>query len=204
MARITRKQLSALAQNLLDHVTFGNSKLPKSTMIFNMGPAATCPSRQRGLCQCPDKCYADKAERMYPTCLPYRERQAAIWLDHSENELAAAFAEIVAWKNQNKKQVNKLRFNESGDFYGQECVKKLNTIAGALLDLGVRTYGYSARQDLDFHNTCFTVRGSGFDMFGLQFKAVKEASGTNFVCPGDCKKCSACLYSTPVIECILH
>ena len=46
--------------------TFGNLKLPKTTMIFNMGEAINCPSRHICVaCNTPGlMCYAEKAERM--------------------------------------------------------------------------------------------------------------------------------------------
>ena len=62
-------------------IQFGNTKLPKSTMIFNMGTAAKCPSKELGLCSVAGCCYAGKAETQYPKHVPaYRERQATYWL----------------------------------------------------------------------------------------------------------------------------
>jgi hypothetical protein len=201
MKRINRKSLSTLAQDLINHVTFGNSKLPKSTMIFNMSPARYCASRELGFCQCPDKCYADKAERMYPSVLPYRTRQSQLW----SNNMASAFVEVVRWKNsQGGVQVTKLRYNESGDFRSDYDVFRLDTIAYALQAEGVQTYGYSARKDLDFSTVSFLVRGSGYANKDGESRAVPKASGNHPVCLGDCKKCSLCLTSAPVIECILH
>jgi hypothetical protein len=60
-------------------------------------------------------------------------------------------------------KINALRFNESSDFHSQDCVNKLDYISCGLLDYDVKTYGYSARLDLDFSNVSFIVRGSGFD-----------------------------------------
>jgi hypothetical protein len=55
----------------------GNRKIPKSTAIFNMSSALNCPSKKLGLCKAASqgaKCYARKAEILYPQVLPYRER----------------------------------------------------------------------------------------------------------------------------------
>jgi hypothetical protein len=187
-------------KTLLNHLSFGNIKLPKTTMIFNMGPAAMCPSDQLGLCQCSAKCYAKKAERLYPSVLPYRARQATLWQEWSAEQFIDAIIEISS-----KRTIKKFRFNESGDFYTQGCIDKLNTIARALKKLGIKTYGYSARHDLSFDNISFIVRGSGAEINGLSYVAVKASTGNNLACPGSCKSCSACLSGkVKVIECIIH
>ena len=43
--------------------TKGNSKLPTSTYIFNMGTGLLCAGRALGLCQCSHCCYAQDAEK---------------------------------------------------------------------------------------------------------------------------------------------
>ena len=70
------------AEHLKKLVQFGNNKLPKTTVIFNMGPAKECPANALGLCELgkTGKCYAMKAERLYPQVLPYRIRQKNYWL----------------------------------------------------------------------------------------------------------------------------
>ena len=53
----------------------GNHKIGKDTLIFNMGPASLCPSKDRGLCQVAHKCYALRDERRYHHVVPqYRFR----------------------------------------------------------------------------------------------------------------------------------
>ena len=63
-------------------VTWGNHKLGSDTLIFNMGPAKTCPSKTLGLCPIYNstlsvraRCYAEAAEIQYKDrCVKSRER----------------------------------------------------------------------------------------------------------------------------------
>lgn len=183
-------------------VQFGNNKLPKSTMIFNMGSSTNCPSKQRGLCQNCDICYAYKAERQYPQVLPYRTRQENFWLDSTAEEICDYFNDILRRK---RNKVTALRFNEAGDFHSQECINKLDEVAEYLMyEWGVVTYGYTARKDLNFTNVSFKVMGSNFDLYGRQFKTVEHYSGDNPSCPGDCTKCNLCQHYQGTIEVEVH
>ena len=44
--------------------SYGNKKLPESTMIVNLTSAQNCPAKQLGLCLVPDVCYAQKGEEL--------------------------------------------------------------------------------------------------------------------------------------------
>jgi hypothetical protein len=175
-------------------VSFGNRKLPASTMIFNMGPASSCPSRKRGLCLVADACYAIKAEKFRKQVLPYRTRQAELWQNHDAAELIEYFTSIIDRKR-NKPTL--FRINEAGDFYGQSDVQKLDKIARILRKkYGIITYGYSARADLDFSGVAFRIKGSGHDV-GNNGKTVvidREAKApAGFIkCPASCKTCTLC------------
>lgn len=184
------------------HVSFGNSKLPKTTMIFNMGAAHDCPSDALGLCENSKICYAKAAERQYhKTCPSYRRRQESIWKKYSAEQLAEAFLKIIRAK---RIKVDAFRFNESGDFWSQDCVDKLSFIAGDLKgDFGIITYGYTARKDLDFFATTFHVLGSNFLLDG-EFRTVDHPSGYHPICLGDCKKCTLCQGFDGVIEVVKH
>ena len=65
--------------------TYGNSKLPKSTLIVNLSSAENCPSRKRGLCEIEDKCYARKCERIYPN---YKKKNLIVegWFNSASDE----------------------------------------------------------------------------------------------------------------------
>jgi len=139
-------------------VKFGNLKLPKTTMIFNMSSATDCPSRRLGLCEYEDICYAKKPEMIYPKVLPYRRRQEGYWLFTDADKIVLDCYRLLLRKNHN---VDAFRFNESGDFHSQDCVEKLDYVARHLSDrLGIITYGYTARNDLDFSSVGFVVRNS--------------------------------------------
>jgi len=97
------------------------------------------------LCQCPDTCYALKAEVQYPAPLPYRRRQAQIILDVSPEEFASHVRRMYKLAR-NKPTV--FRFNESGDFRTQNDVEWFATVAGLINDL-MHVYGYTARTDLN-------------------------------------------------------
>lgn len=190
-------------QTIKNHVSYGNSKLPKSTLIFNLGSATNCPSKKLGLCKVCKACYAMKAERQYPSVLPYRERQAELW----KRTDAVDFAYSIVKINEKKRtKIKHVRFNEAGDFSSQADVDKMSAIARILKKYGIRCYVYTARKDLDFskRNDNLIVNGSGF-MVDNAFVAVKEHSDTSLKCIGDCKKCSLC--SIPngfVIEAKIH
>jgi hypothetical protein len=129
-------------------------------MIFNMTPATTCPSRALGLCQLnnPAFCYAMKAEKMYPKCLPHRMEQQELW----ESMSAEDFAELFL-RERGKKNVKYLRFNESGDFINQESLNKAEEVAKLLAEKEIITYCYTARKDLDYSNVKnLVVNGSGW------------------------------------------
>lgn len=183
----------------------GNLKLPTTTAIFNMSSATDCPSLKLGLCKAMvgDKsvCYAMKAELPYrPDVLPYRRRQEDYWKNISAEEFVVQFLMIQSTK---KKPYDKIRFNESGDFHDQSCVKKLNKIASYLKRYRVKIYCYTSRDDLDF--TCVTsnnlvINGSGFKKAGItnEFKMIEslEDRPAGFaICPKDCRLCDRCSIS---------
>lgn len=167
----------------------GNRKIGADTLIFNMGPANLCPSRDRGLCQVADKCYAIKAERQYHHVVPqFRFRQARFWLENDSKTIANT---IKAKKESVRRgSILYVRVNESGDFWSQECVDKLFEIANEVPEL--RFYTYTARRDLNFEGRPdnLVINGSGF-MVDNQFTAVNEVSG-QFACVGDCRDCILC------------
>ena len=186
-------------------IKWGNAKIPKETAVFNLGKASDCPSRKLGLCQCAGICYAFNAERQYPHCVPqYRDRQKAYWLSHSADEFLRDFKDILSRKINSYDSV---RFDESGDFWSQECVDKMQAIAKDLKSLGITTYCYTARSDLDF-SKCedLHIMGSGFNVHG-QFKVINsEADHDKSVplCPGDCKICDLCKHYNGTIEVVAH
>lgn len=195
--------------------TIGNRKIGRDTLIFNMGPAKSCPSKKLGLCKIPaGKCYALKAERMYPQVLPYRRAQARYW---KQRKTTYIIQDLLAALNKHKK-IKYIRFNESGDFYDQNSVDKLVNIAQAvkIFAPGIIIYGYTARKDLNFSRrpANLVISGSGFGVDNC-FKAVKAYTQRDeFMpysvqlparCPGSCRTCKLCkIKSGRVIENLYH
>lgn len=193
----------------------GNKKIGRDTLIFNMTSATYCPSRFFGLCPIPDgKCYALKAERLYPGCLPYRRRQEYYFDNRSGRHIGCDIYRLIQ-KHPSLKRIKYIRFSESGDFGRQADVDKLNLAAKICNDLLKRNgkaplvwYGYSARRYLDFSTADnLLVKGSGHTngnngiTFSMQLTQAQKGRKTMripgfrksaFVCPGDCSGCSFC------------
>ncbi len=202
-------------ENLKQLLAFGNKKLPSTTAIFNLGSATKCPSKALGLCKLVKECYAMKAERQYPAVKPYRDRQLAYWNAVSVEQFVDEF--VAATKNKRNK-VNALRVNESGDFYTQADVNKLESIASCLIAYGIKTYVYTARRDLNFNKcralnvVCSFITAEQTQSAFIGVKGAKEMAKKmrgiyrkTAVCPGDCKKCRLCQEAKGVvIFCEIH
>ena len=205
-------------------LSLGNTKIGDDTLILNMGPAFGCPSDRLGKCACSAVCYAKKAEVQYPGARAYRRRQKFYWLQTSADKIAQDIAHVLVNKKFRDRETGKLsplvnkikylRLNQSGDFWSQKCVNKLDHIARELKKYDVFTYTYTARDDLHFENCNFAVKGSGHG-HGNNGRtdvalpgAIKSCTGedgryyhTDFInkttrvytiCPGDCSKCTLC------------
>ena len=183
----------------------GNLKIGNDTIIFNMGPAATCPSAARNLCAHAKECYALKAERIYKNVTPYRERQREYWLNTPPAQIYFDLLQQYGNKLRAGK-INYFRFNESGDFHGPECIRKAAQIAKGLYEsYGVLTYTYTARRDLfeeirtaiDQNRPYFTVNGSNFSGLSNRFEVIRDRQLFKTIpaanrCPGNCRFCYKC------------
>jgi hypothetical protein len=176
-------------------IKFGNKKLGDDTLVFNMTSAKRCPARSQ--CEVIKKgirCYAEKAEIQYPkTVVPYREKQESCWRNWSSDKLIRTFEDKITRRT---KPTRYFRFNESGDFKDQGDIKKLSRIARDLKRIGVTTYGYTARSDLDFRGVDFLVKGSGNakgnNGRSIVIEKTEDAPKGFVVCPGSCKTCDIC------------
>lgn len=118
-------------------LSFGNKKLisTKETkfVIWSIPAVKTCPFATD---MCKASCYARKAERVYPECLPAREKNLAF----SETEKFVPFmvealhylANLKAYRN--AKHIT-VRIHESGDFYSFEYLMKWLSIAEQCRDI---------------------------------------------------------------------
>ena len=190
----------------------GNMKVPSTTAIFNMSSATDCPSLKLGLCKAmvdgKHVCYAKKSEvGSRPTVLPYRRKQEKFWLGVTAEDFVSQFLLINALK---VKPFTALRLNEAGDFHSQECVDKAEKIATYLKRFGIKVYGYTSRDDLDFSKTKnLVVSGSGFIKDGIknEFKIIKTKNDKPKgygICAGDCKICNRCQVRGLNTAVILH
>lgn len=168
----------------------GNLKLGNDTLILNMTSAANCPSKKLGLCRVGNKCYAAKAERLYPNVLPYRNEQERIWDSQDAHEIAQGIFSVIDHK---RHPITYLRFSESGDFKAQLDVDKMSLLSD-LLKGSLRVYGYTSRVDLDYSKVSdnMTVNGT-MHMIHNSFIPTEDTSGDyDIICPGDCRGCHAC------------
>lgn len=150
-------QLTSYSENELRHlIKWGNTKLPNTTAIFNMGTATGCPAAKLGLCEfrttCKfkavkkNKCYAIHPENFRPNVKKYRLRQMKYWLNVSAEKFAYEFIQVY---NHKVIKPTLLRFNEAGELWGQNCVTKLEQISKLIFDAtGVKSYIYTHRTDL--------------------------------------------------------
>ena len=202
---------------------FGNKKLPKTTAVLNITPAALCPSRMLGLCQLKDpgkECYALREERVYPGCIPSRMKMMEYW---DRNTPWTVAEDLLALNETKKTKVTALRIGECGDFRHMADLEKAENLAHYLAKKGITTYCYTARKDLDFSDVRdLVINGSGW-MAANQFQAAyrldpyedghggwraESKSGVvacDGVCPGDCRICSTCTRRTGKITAVkLH
>jgi len=198
----------------------GNLKIGNDTLILNMGAAYNCPSKRLGFCKLCKECYAYKAEIQYPSVKIYRKSQQMYWLKNSATVIFQDIEQILTTKKRRVngklqplyKSIQYLRINESGDFWSQKCIYKLDFITTMLKSkYGIKTYTYTARQDLDFRGVSFVVKGSSHrngnngmtiarPFTDKQLEAFKDWKSLWIddmqdyftVCPMDCTKCNLC------------
>lgn len=185
--------------------SIGNKKIGRDTIIFNMGSASNCPSDELGYCDFGNKgnkkCYALKSERLWPQVLPYRNAQEEYWKNTEREQIAE---DVLTALGQHRK-IKFVRFNESGDFWGIECIEKLGYIATKVNESfpKVKIYGYSNRKDLRnfFHllPKNVIVNGSGFmihNEYKVDLNVNKKDKPTlarkQMVCLDDCSVCNLC------------
>ena len=108
----------------------GNKKLRNTDkvrfMIWNLPAVKTCPFRTE---MCEKSCYARKAERVYPSVLPSRERNYndSLQADFVDRMIYTIEKELATKKYKGKLTV--FRIHESGDFYNLEYTEKWVRIA---------------------------------------------------------------------------
>ncbi len=176
--------------------SYGNRKLPEETLIVNITSAIHCPSDNLGLCHCSKVCYAKKCERIYKAYLNKNllvESYMYLW---NEAELRAM---LLCYIYNAPVKIKYVRLNEAGDFPNQDSIKRWTNIATWLWrNLGIKTYCYTCREDLDFSNAGFIVNASTANIPAYRhFLCVDHNTFDNLpkeavTCKGDCKLCKLC------------
>lgn len=177
-------------------VSFGNKKLPKDTLIFNIPARVTCPGRTKF---CGAKCYALKAERIYPQVLPARqanfeETRRPAFRDHMEETI-----------RKHAHKIKRVRVHESGDFYNQAYLQDWFFIAQRFPGITFYAYTKSFHLNFDAKPGNFVLIASFDKSTGpaalANYYARKEAFSNTFTivgkdekanCVQDCTVCSKC------------
>lgn len=177
-------------------ISFGNKKLPKDTMIFNLPAVTTCPGKTDF---CAKNCYALKAERMYKAVLPARKHNAKLSTGKNFVEM---MCQVIT---RNAHKIKRVRIHESGDFYGQAYLSAWFSIASRFPE--ITFYAYTKSFDLDFTGKPknFVLIASFDNSTTLKAKILyaikKEAFDNTFTivgknenadCIQDCTKCDVC------------
>lgn len=180
--------------------SYGNLKLPESTMIVNLTSAHNCPGKAAGLCKVENICYAHRGEHRHPL---YLRKNLIVekWLKCAEEKDIITM--LDAYILNAPTQIKYLRISEAGDFRDQQTVDLWNAICGYLKQrYGIQAYTYTVRSDLDFRraNNIIVnasvpgVRGSA-RMFVCTPKEIfdnTQPDKNHYKCPADCCKCQMC------------
>lgn len=141
--KLSLKSLREDSRYLNVNVT-GNKKLQNTSnvsfIIWNLPSVITCPFRTE---QCEKLCYAKKAERLYPSVSPSRQRNfdASRKADFIANMVFTLEAEISHNESHGKKSV--VRIHESGDFYNETYANAWLQIAEHFEDRNVVFMAYT-------------------------------------------------------------
>lgn len=188
--------------------TIGNSKIGKDTMILNMGLGAECPSAIMGLCELgpkktggSGKCYDLKATRLYPSSYVFKKISSFQWLHTTYEEYSQEVLQALG----KHKKLKYIRFNEGGDFWTKDCIKKLAYISKMVSEFfpHIKIYTYTHRKDLvkyfDILPLNVTINGSGFKVHNNYFASEniksedkRKLARSKMVCLDDCSTCNLC------------
>ena len=133
---MTKKDLTGTKAKV--SLSFGNIKLvpdPENTMfiIWNIPAKKTCPFATK---HCMKDCYACKAERVYPDCLPAREKNNAFCdTEDFVPFMVEALHYLASLKNYKNAPHITVRIHESGDFKSYEYLVKWLEIAKQCKDI---------------------------------------------------------------------
>lgn len=165
------KMTKKLFQKLFAHMSFGNMKLVSSAftmfLIWSLPAMITCPFAT-GLCK--KSCYARKAERNYPDCLPSRKRNFEFTKSPLFVPVMIAYICYVAGLKayRTAKHIT-VRIHESGDFYSKAYMLKWYKIAKAcshIANIDFGAYTKSVKYVSELYNEGYT---DIVDVLGLRY-----------------------------------
>lgn len=189
-------------------------------VIWNIPAIVTCPGATP---HCKGKCYAMKAEKAYPTCLPSRERNYNLSLQSTfvKNMVYT----ILKRRYYSKKKLLVVRIHESGDFYSCEYAMKWLEIMLTIESTGEAIRFIAYTKSFSFFDgvalpKCFSLRASVWDdtpeadleMIERNkwtvYTAVEKFGKNDTFAHCDCINCTTCLQclnsKKQVIACEIH
>lgn len=190
--------------------SYGNTKLPPSTMIINLTSAFNCPAKHCPLRQ--SVCYAFKNERQYG--FPeLRNLRNEFTLEKLTVKEILQLLDVYIMNAPIR--INQIRLSENGDFKSQEIVDFCETMARHLeAKYGIKTTCYT-HQPFDFTNcksmivnssmrgerivgadrNYLVVSEDAFNRIKDGLKYDEKRKEMTFKCHCDCYKCNFC-YNT--------
>lgn len=188
--------------------SYGNKKLPRNTMIFNLTTAMNCPSK---LCKFFDTCYAKAGDNknINPALSGLRNQFMLKHITIKEFlKLIEMYIEYAPMR------IKRIRVSESGDFSTQQQVDVAKKLAAHLKKkYNIDTVVYTA-QPFDFSGNELIVNASNDKVIGadryfyardlktftemgidmtedLKIKYMEDGQ-PYYMCPCECRKCNFC------------
>lgn len=188
--------------------SYGNKKLPRNTMIFNLTTAMNCPSK---LCKFFDTCYAKAGDNknINPALSGLRNQFMLKYITIKEFlKLIEMYIEYAPMR------IKRIRLSESGDFSTQQQVDVAKKLAAHLKKkYNIDTIVYTA-QPFDFSGNELIVNASNEKVIGadryfyardlktfnemgidmtedLKIKYMEDGQ-PYYMCPCECRKCNFC------------
>lgn len=188
--------------------SYGNKKLPRNTMIFNLTTAMNCPSK---LCKFFDTCHAKAGDNknINPALSGLRNQFMLKYITIKELlKLIEMYIEYAPMR------IKRIRLSESGDFSTQKQVDVAKKLAAHLKKkYNIDTVVYTA-QPFDFSGNELIVNASNEKVIGadryfyardlktfnemgidmtedLKIKYMEDGQ-PYYMCPCECRKCNFC------------
>ena len=188
--------------------SYGNKKLPRNTMIFNLTTAMNCPSK---LCKFFGLCYAKAGDNknINPALSGLRNQFMLKYITIKEFlKLIEMYIEYAPMR------IKRIRLSESGDFSTQQQVDVAKKLAAHLKKkYNIDTVVYTA-QPFDFSGNELIVNASNEKVIGadryfyardlktlnemgidmtedLKIKYMEDGQ-PYYMCPCECRKCNFC------------